>query len=393
MSFLPYGRQSIDEDDIAAVTAVLRGDWLTTGPAVKLFEDRLSAATGNGHAIAVSSGTAALHLAALALGLGPGDAVIVPTITFVATANAARYVGADVIFADVDPQTGLMEVPQLEEALERSKNKNVRAVFPVHLNGQAPDMEAISRLARSRDLAIVEDACHSLGGSYIGSDGTVIPIGSCAFSDISIFSFHPVKTIAMGEGGALTCQDETLADRIRHFRDHGIERRAEHFVDPDGANKPWYYEFQDLGFNYRASDIHCALGASQLTKLDEFVSKRRIVAEYYDNALASSQRTVLPIRRVNTCLPAWHIYPLLINFDEVPGGRARVMALMKAAGIGSQVHYIPVHTQPYYQEASDTGALLGAATYYNRCLSLPIFPRLKEDDIQRVCESITDICH
>jgi len=389
--FLPYGRQAIDEDDIAAVAAVLRGDWLTTGPAVKGFEASLSAKIGNTHAIAVSSGTAALHIAALALDLGPGDTVIVPTITFVATANAALYAGADVVFSDVDPETGLMGVEQLEEALERSKEKNVKAVFPVHLNGQSPDMESIFKLARSRGLFVVEDACHSLGGSYIKSDGAIVPIGSSEFSDISIFSFHPVKTIAMGEGGALTCRDGRLADRIRRLRNHGLEHRGEHFRDPDGVNKPWFYELHELGYNYRASDIHCALGASQLKKLDGFVARRRMIADDYDQVLSERTGKIRPLGRNNKCLPAWHLYAVSIDFGSIEGGRGFIMKALREKGIGTQVHYIPVHTQPFYTDMYGSQELPGANLYYDRCLSLPLYIGLEGSGVERVVETLNSV--
>jgi dTDP-4-amino-4,6-dideoxygalactose transaminase len=277
MLTLPYGRQLIEDDDIAAVAEVLRGDYLTGGPAVQDFERGLIDVTGARHAIAVGSGTAALHVAAMTLDLKPGDQVIVPTVTFLATANAARYVGADVVFADVDADTGLMGPDQLAEATRRAPA--ARAVFPVHLGGQVADPVSIGKVARDAGLKIVEDACHAIGTTL--ADNTRTPVGACARSDMCIFSFHPVKTIAMGEGGAVTTNDDGMAERLRAFRSHGMVREPSGFLDKaqafatDGTAHPWYYEMHEFGFNYRASDIHCALGRSQLAKLDRFVERRR----------------------------------------------------------------------------------------------------------------------
>ncbi len=390
-AFLPYGRQVIDDDDVAAVVEVLRSDRLTSGPAVDAFEAAFSARTDGAKAVAVSSGTAALHIAALALGLGPGDAVVVPSMTFVATANAVRFTGADVIFADVDPDTGLMEASHLEAALARADDAKVKAVFPVHLAGQAPDMAALTKTARANELKIVEDACHSVGGAYRDRDGATMPIGGCAHSDMTVFSFHPVKTIAMGEGGLVSCTDDRLADTLKRLRNHGLERRARHLSDPAAAAQPWYYEIAELGFNYRASDIHCALGTSQLKKLDAFVAERGRLASLYDDALASLAPRVRPIRRRECCVPAWHLYPVLIDFDGLDGGRARMMEDLKDRGIETQVHYIPVHTQPYYRALYGAPDLPGANAYYARCLSLPLFVGLTDSDVERVVDAMGDI--
>lgn len=390
-AFLPYGRQVIDDDDVAAVVEVLRSDRLTTGPAVDAFEAAFRARTDGAEAVAVSSGTAALHIAALALGLGSGDAVVVPSMTFVATANAVRFTGADVIFADVDPDTGLMEASHLEAALARADDAKVKAVFPVHLAGQAPDMAALTATARANGLKIVEDACHSVGGAYRDRNGATTPIGGCAHSDMTVFSFHPVKTIAMGEGGLVSCTDDRLADTLKRLRNHGLERRARHLSDPAAAAQPWYYEIAELGFNYRASDIHCALGMSQLKKLDVFVAERGRLASLYDDALASLAPRVRPIARRESCVPAWHLYPVLIDFDGLDGGRARMMKDLKDRGIETQVHYIPVHTQPYYRALYGALDLPGANAYYARCLSLPLFVGLTGSDVERVCDAMGDI--
>jgi dTDP-4-amino-4,6-dideoxygalactose transaminase len=272
--FLPYCRHVVEDDDIAAVTAVLKSDALTQGPAVAKFESDLIKVTGAAHAVVCSSGTAALHLAALALDLKPGDTVLVPAQTFAATANCIRYVGADVIFTDVCPQTGLMRPEDLEAAMSAHRGRRFRAVFPVHINGQAADMAGIAAIAKRASLSIVEDACHALG-TVINGDG---PVGNCRHSQMTVFSFHPAKTIAMGEGGAITTNDPALNNRLARFRTHGITRNPQEFVarseafDAMGEPNPWYYEMQDLGFNYRACDMQCALGSSQLAKLSRFAA-------------------------------------------------------------------------------------------------------------------------
>ena len=371
--FLPYARQMIDDDDIAAVAEVLRGDFLTTGPAVAAFERKLAGTTGAKHALSCSSGTAALHLAALALGLGPGDKVVVPTVTFLATANAARYVGAEVVFADVSPDTGLMDADHFEQAIKRGGD-TIKAVFPVHLGGQSPEMEKISTIARARNIAVVEDACHALGSTGAGA---------CAYSDMAAFSFHPVKTIAMGEGGAVTTNDNALAERLRTLRSHGMVR------DPD-RNQPWVYEMAEIGFNYRASDLHCALGLSQLGKLEQFAARRRDLVALYDRALKPLAPVVMPVE----CMPGnpvWHLYIVLIDFASAGMDRAELMNKMGEAGIGSQVHYIPVHSQPYYRERYGACDLPGADNYYARCLSLPLFAGMEDEDVGRVVDVMSGL--
>ncbi|HXJ00808.1 MAG TPA: aminotransferase class I/II-fold pyridoxal phosphate-dependent enzyme, partial [Micropepsaceae bacterium] len=280
-AFLPYGRQCIEDDDIAAVTAALRCDYLTTGPTVERFEQTLAGITGAQAAISCSNGTSALYLAASALGLGKGHTIIVPAITFVATASAPHLLGADIVFSDVDPETGLMRASDLEEALARCPGGRADAVFPVHYAGQNCDMESIARVARARNMRIVEDAAHALGTAWMNRDGALLPVGANVHSDLTTFSFHPVKTIAMGEGGAITANDADLIARLKQGRNHGVTREPSHFMRPDaafdanGAINPWYYELEAPGFNFRICDINCALGLSQLVKLDRFVTRRR----------------------------------------------------------------------------------------------------------------------
>jgi UDP-4-amino-4,6-dideoxy-N-acetyl-beta-L-altrosamine transaminase len=392
--FLPYGNHCIDDDDIEAVARVLRSDRLTGGPTVEVFEEAFAAAVDAPHAIACANGTAALHLTSLALGLGPGDFVVIPAVTFLATANAARYVGADVVFADVDPETGLMGADQLETALATANG--VKAVYPVHLNGQCADGASIARVAADHDLCIVEDACHALGGRARDAGGDWRAVGSCAGSDMAMFSFHPVKTIAMGEGGAVTTADDGLAQTMRDARNHGIIRDparwrdAEQGFAADGAANPWYYEMHEPSFNYRASDIHCALGLSQLGKLAHFVERRRALSQTYDRLLAPLAPTVRPVGRTAGSEPAWHLYAVLIDFAAAGTDRAAVMRHLESAGIGTQVHYLPVHRQPYYRDLYEDVSLPGADAYYDRVLSLPLFPAMADDDVERVVTALAE---
>ena len=393
--FLPYGSQAIDDDDIAAVNAVLRSDFLTTGPAVEAFEAALAERTGAAYAVACASGTAALHMAALALGLGPGDWAVVPAITFLATANAVRFTGADVIFCDVDPATGLMTADTFEAALAANPDKRVRAVLPVHLAGQPADPAGIAAIARAGGIAVIEDACHALGTSYPGEDGAdMTAVGACAHADMATFSFHPVKTVTTGEGGAITTRDKETAGRLRLARNHGMTRTAADFenrglaLDPSGAANPWYYEMAEPGYNYRLSDIHAALGLSQLKKLDRFAEARRRIVGRYAAALASLAPTLRPVGRVPGCTVAWHLYQVLIDFDAAGTTRAEVMNALRARGIGTQVHYIPVPSQPYYRRLYGEQALPGAEAYYARTLSLPLFPAMTDGDVERVTAAL-----
>ena len=390
--FLPYGRQVIDDDDIAAVTAVLRGDWLTTGPAIERFEDAFRHATGAAYAIACANGTAALHLAALAHGLGPGDQVLVPAVTFLATANAVRYVGADVVFADVDPQTGLMTAASVAAAIAAT-DRPVKAIMPVHLTGHTVGLSTLAEALQGRLL--IEDACHALGSEYADGDGTMVPVGSCPYGGVTMFSSHPVKTIATGEGGMLTTNDGALAQRLRQLRNHGIVRDAAHFrnqalaFDLDsGAVNPWYYEMHALGFNYRQSDIHAALGVSQMAKLPSFIARRRALHAHYCARLADAGPHIQIQPTTPASHPAWHLAVALIDFVALGISRATVMTALRERGIGSQVHYQPVPWQPYYQQRYGPADFPGASAYYGQILSLPLYPSMTEADVDRVVDGL-----
>ena len=393
---LPYGRQSIEEDDIAAVTAVLRSPWLTTGPMVDRFEQAFAAEVGADHAVACSSGTAALHLSCLALGLGPGDSLLVPALTFAATANCARFVGAEVVFSDVDPETGLMGPEHLADAISRAWRAGIKAkaVCPVHLNGQTVDSESLAAFTSRQGLRMFEDSCHALGAVYRTAEGEWHRVGSGRHGDLAVFSLHPVKTVTMGEGGVVTTKDPQLDRKLRRFRNHGIVREAQEFEGPamprdaNGGPQPWYYELPDVGYNYRASDIHCALGLSQLGKLGRFVAARRELARCYDRLLQPLTPVARPVGRVPRCLPAWHLYVVLIDFETAGVGRAELMRFLQGRGIGTQVHYVPLHLQPYYRRRYGELDLPGAESYYARCLSLPLFPGMTEADVERVVDAL-----
>jgi UDP-4-amino-4,6-dideoxy-N-acetyl-beta-L-altrosamine transaminase len=393
LPFLPYGRQTIEDDDVAAVAVALRADYLTTGPGVAAFEAAFAARVGARHALACNSGTAALHMALHALGVGPGDTVVVPAITFLATASTAVFQGAEVVFADVDAETGLLTPSTLAGAAVRAGGK-VRAVLPVHLKGTVADPPAIAEAAAAFGARVIEDACHALGTRYSANGDT--ETGACAHADIATFSLHPVKTIAMGEGGVVTTNNPQLAARMRHFRSHGIVH------DPSGwtqralgfegdAPAPWYYEMPEPGYNYRAPDILCALAGSQLPKLDRFVARRAELATRYDRLMAPLAPHVLPPLRPAGQAIAWHLYAARIDFHALGRTRGTVMRGLRALGIGSQVHYVPVPWQPYWRARQGVPALPGAAAYYARTLSLPLFPAMRDEDVDRVVHALARV--
>jgi UDP-4-amino-4,6-dideoxy-N-acetyl-beta-L-altrosamine transaminase len=390
--FLPYGRQVIEEDDIAAVAEAMRGEFLTTGPYVGRFETQLAKTVGVAHAVVCANGTAALHMAARALDLGPGSKIVVPAITFLATASAPYLAGADVVFADVDPASGLMKPEHLDDALKRAGHAD--AVFNVHLNGQCGDIDEIAAIARAHGARIVDDACHALGTGYVSDDGFVTSIGANRFADLSVFSFHPVKAIAMGEGGAVTTSDPELARRLILARNHGMTRDPKAFTnvedafDEDGIPNPWYYELVEPEFNWRANDIQCALGLSQLGKLGRFVARRRALAAAYDAKLSALAPIIRPVARTRRCLPAWHLYAVCIDFAAMGMSRGKVMRHLAKHGVGTQVHYYPVYRQPHYAAMHDAGPLPGADLYYARALSLPLFASMTEADVTFVVEAL-----
>jgi UDP-4-amino-4,6-dideoxy-N-acetyl-beta-L-altrosamine transaminase len=387
---LPYGLHLIEEDDIAAVTAALRDELLAQGPRVAAFEAALAAKVGARHAVASSSGTAALHLALASLDVGPGDLCVVPAVTFLSTATAALYCGAEVVFADVDPDTGLMTAETLEEALARAGW--TKAVLPVHLSGRLCDMPALSALARAHGAAVVEDACHALGSL----DAAGAPAGACTHSDAAVFSFHPVKTIATGEGGMTTLNDPERDARLRRLRNHGVTREAGLMgeagsFDAAGAPNPWAYEQLELGFNYRMNEMEAALGLSQLAKLDRFVERRRSLAARYDRLLVRFGDRVKPVASPPGQTFSPHIYTVLIDFDGLGVDRAALMSALVARGIGTQVHYIPLYRQPFFKARYGETSLAGAEAYYARCLALPLFPAMSEAHVDQVVLALAEV--
>lgn len=369
---IPYGRQDISEADIQAVVEVLRSDFLTQGPAVPAFEQAVASYCGAQHAVAVNSATSALHIASLALGVGPGDWVWTSPITFVASANCALYCGAQVDFVDIDPHTYNLSVERLAEKLAQAEKSGClpKVVIPVHLCGQPCDMAGIRALGQRYGFKIIEDAAHAIGGKYRGE-----PIGNSRYSDITVFSFHPVKIITTGEGGMAMTNDPKLAKRMQLLRSHGITRDATDMTcSPAG---PWYYQQIELGFNYRMTDLQAALGLAQMQRMDEFVAKRHSIARRYDELLAD-----LPI-----CLP-WqhpdsysglHLYVICLRLNEIRKNHLEVFESLREAGIGVNLHYIPVYRQPYYEGLGfRAGYCAVAEQYYTKAISLPMYPGLTD---------------
>lgn len=385
---LNYGRHFIDEDDIQAVVAVLRGDLITQGQIVEQFEAALVKQTGAKHAIAVSNGTAALHLACLAAEMKPGDVGVTSALTFVASANAMRYCGADVKLTDIDPQTLCMSPSSLKAVLEEVPEISV--IIPVHFAGLPTDAKEIRRIAGDR--IVIEDGAHALGATY--ENGR--PVGCGDFADMTIFSFHPVKPITTGEGGAVLTNDDELAHRLRLLRTHGIEKAPDNLENEeagfeDGVARSWYFEQKFLGFNYRLTDIQAALGLSQINKLDVFIARRREIVARYDHAFSS-------INGISPCQnqtqqrlrSGHHLYIVEFDFDVLGSTRIEIINRLQAKGVGTQVHYIPVYHHPYHKKHTqfDPNEFSQTETYYIRCLSLPLFPSMTDDDVARVIDSV-----
>jgi UDP-4-amino-4,6-dideoxy-N-acetyl-beta-L-altrosamine transaminase len=381
---IPYGRQSISEEDIEAVVEVLRSDFLTQGPAVPAFEESVASLSGAKYGVATNSATSALHLACLALGVGPGDSVWTSPLTFVASSNAALYCGAGVDFVDVDERTYNMCPVRLEEKLDRAAQagKLPKAIIPVHLAGQSCDMQAIHAAASRHDVRIIEDASHAIGGSYRSK-----PVGCCEFSDIAVFSFHPVKIVTTGEGGMAMTSDPGLAEAMRLDRSHGITRDPAQLQHDDVG--PWYYEQQRLGFNYRMTDICAALGLSQMTRIEEFVARRREIAAAYDAAFADLPVTS-PWQHPDTA-SAWHLYVIRIDRQRASRSHREIFDSLREAGIGVNLHYIPVYRQPYYRELGfGQGHCPNAEAYYAEAISLPMYFGLSDDEQRQVVTAVAE---
>lgn len=370
MNYIPYGRQNIDEDDINAVVEVLKSDYVTTGPKVNEFEKKVAEYCGAKYAVAIANGTAALHAACIAAGIGTGDEVITTPITFVASSNCVLYCGGTPVFADIDPHTYNINPEDIESKI----TPKTKAIIAVHLTGQPCDMERINEIAKKHNLLVIEDAAHALGAEYKGKK-----IGS--ISDMTTFSFHPVKHITTGEGGMILTNNKDLYEKLLLARTHGITKNQDMMEQCDGG---WYYEQQSLGYNYRITDIQCALGISQMDKLNKFVEERRKIAGIYDNAFRNYPKITIPYQ-MEDCKNSYHLYVIQVE------NRKEVFDKMREAGIGVNVHYIPVYTQPYYRHNGyDTVICKNAEQYYDKALSLPIYPGLTEEQQQYVIDKVIE---
>ena len=381
MEYIPYGRQNISEEDIASVVDVLRSDFLTTGPTVTHFETALKNYCQSQHAVAVMNATVALHLACVALGVGQGDLVWTSPNTFLASANCARYCGADVDFVDIDPRTYNMSVQKLKEKLIQAKQKNrlPKVVIPVHFSGQSCDMREIKVLADQYGFYIIEDASHAIGGKYLNQ-----PVGCCEYSDIAIFSFHPVKIMTTGEGGAIMTNDQRLADKCRSLRSHGMIRDAAFMLEESHGS--WYYEQHELGFNYRITDIQCALGLSQLKRVDDFVLQRNQLAGRYNSLLKKLPVQLPYVMPEAYC--SYHLYVIQLT-ENATKSRREAFDYLHKANIGVNLHYIPVHTQPYYQKQGfKKGDFPNAENYYQHAITLPLYASMTLQQQDYIAEQL-----
>ncbi len=370
--YIPYGKQSIDEGDIQAVVEVLKSDYLTTGPRIAEFEQKMADYTGAQYAVAVSSGTAALHIACLAAGIGVGDEVITTPLTFAASANCVLYCGGRPVFADIDPQTYNIDPVEIETHI----TPKTKAILPVHYTGRPCDMEAIGKIAEEQELMVIEDGAHALGAQYRGRR-----IGS--LSHMTCFSFHPVKPVTTGEGGVVTTSSRELYERLLLFRSHGITREVDLLREQEGA---WYYEQLELGYNYRITDIACALGISQMKKLEGFLQRRKGLAERYNEAFATVEGIQTP-EELEDAESGWHLYMIQVPEER----RERMFEQLREAGIGVNVHYIPVYRHPYYQSCGYAGCFCpNAEGFYERALTLPLYPDLTEEQQDYVIEKVTE---
>lgn len=385
-SSIPYGRHDISQADVDAVVEVLRSDWLTQGPLVPRFEQAVAKFTGANHAVAVNSATSALHIACLALGLGPGDTLWTSPNTFVASANCALYCGADVDFVDIDPRTYNMSVEFLEQKLKTAAkdNKLPKVVIPVHFAGQSCEMEQIHRLSQEYGFRIIEDASHAIGGQYLCQ-----PVGNCRFSDITVFSFHPVKIITTGEGGMAMTNDSILAEKMHRLRTHGITNNQS-MMDQRPTEEIWNYQQVDLGFNYRMTDIQAALGLSQLNRLDEFIKTRHQIAKNYTTALENLPIT-LPWQHPHS-ISSFHLYPIVLNDKINFKNQKDVYCACHKEGICVNVHYIPVYLHPKYSNLKDwKGSCPASENYFRGTISLPIYPTLGKEKLEKVIAVIKNL--
>lgn len=378
-----YGKQSIDENDIDAVVEVLKSDFLTQGPAIEKFEKCVAEYCGAKYAVAVTSATAALHISCLSAGLGKDDILWTSPITFTASANCGRYCGADVDFVDIDPSTYNMSIAELEKKLQAAEIKP-RVVVPVHLAGQSCEMDKIYKLSQKYGFKVIEDASHAIGADYKETK-----VGCCKYSDMTVFSFHPVKIVTTGEGGMVLTNDKDLYDKLVLYRSHGIT------LDPklmtEIADGPWYYQQIDLGFNYRMTDMQAALGYSQMQKVDEFVSKRRYLVKRYNELLKNINGIQLPDQNEDT-KSSWHLYVVRVDFSKISKTKNQIFAEMKEKGICLNLHYIPVHTQPYYENLGFKGGdFPNSEKYYEEAFTLPLYYALTDEQQDHIVKSLVEV--
>ncbi|MBS4537823.1 UDP-4-amino-4,6-dideoxy-N-acetyl-beta-L-altrosamine transaminase [Clostridium sp. D2Q-11] len=376
--YLPYGRQNIDEEDIKVIVDTLKSDYLTTGPKVKEFEEKIAKYVGAKYAVALSNGTAALHAACYAAGIGEGDEVITTPLTFAASANCVLYLGGTPVFADIDPKTYNIDV----EDIERKITDKTKAIIPVDYTGQAVDLDKIMELAKKYNLIVIEDSAHAIGTEYKDKK-----VGSIA--DMTEFSFHPVKHITTGEGGVITTNDKDLYEKLILFRTHGITRDSDLMTDNNQGS--WYYEQLDLGFNYRITDFQCALGISQLNKLDDFIHRRRELVNIYNDKLSKMDGVITPYESKDSN-SSWHLYVIQLELEKFNGDRKEIFEALKAENIGVNVHYIPVHLHPYYKKLGyEKGLCPVAERVYEGIITLPLHPSMKNEDLDDVIMALEKV--
>jgi len=380
---IPYGHQDIDEEDIKEVIKVLKSDWITQGEKVDEFEKKFADYVGAKYAVAVNSGTAALHSACFAAGITEGDAVITSPITFVASVNCIIYQDGTPIFVDVDKDTLNIDYNKIALKLAENEYWKFKAIIPVDFTGRPADLEAINKIAKENNIVVIEDACHALGAIYNGKK-----VGS--ISDMTVFSFHPVKHITTGEGGMITTNSKEYYERLKLFRTHGITKDKNKMLKCDGS---WYYEMQELGYNYRITDFQCALGISQLRKIDRFIQKRIMIVYKYQNAFRNIPEIIIPNYYPIKSVPSWHLYIIQLNLERLNVGRMEIFNELREKGLGVNVHYIPVYLQPYYQDkfCYEYGDFPIAESYYKRAITLPLYPKMTDKEVQYVIDTVKEV--
>ncbi len=390
-----YGHQKIDDDDINSVVKALRGNWLTTGPIVKEFESKISRYTGAKYTVTCSSGTAGLILSYMALGKEYKN-ILIPSMTFVSTASAAKLLGKNVHLVDCDERTGLICLNEVEKIINKKK---IDAIIPVHMNGKSVDLERLRKITKKKKIAIIDDASHAIGSEYFTSSKKKIKVGSSIHADLTVFSFHPVKNITTGEGGAITTNSKKLYEKLLLYRNHGIEKNKNNILNKSiafnskGQVNQWYYEVQEIGFNFRLSDLNCALGLSQLKKIEIFKKKRSDLVLAYHKHLAEINEIVEIVNDFKDKITSWHLFVVRIKFSNLEKSRDFIMKELFKKSIQTQVHYIPIHFHPYYKKKVYEKKFKGTESYYNKILTLPLHPSMEEKDVKYITNSLKEIIY